>query len=136
MTDCIFCKIVSGEMNCHKVYEDEHTLAFLDIFPVALGHTLVIPKKHYKDMNDITPEDAMHVMNTVKLVIDLFREKLGLKDFNIINNCGAVAGQVVFHVHYHIAPRSIGDVHEIRMKWTQYPELREKFDELIKRIKE
>lgn len=105
MTNCLFCKIVNGEIPYHKVYEDEHTLAFLDINPTTKGHTLVIPKKHAKDMEDISSEELSFVVESVKKVSSIVKEKLGADGFNIMQANGAEAEQSVFHIHFHIVPR-------------------------------
>ncbi len=101
--DCVFCKIIAGEIPCSKVYEDEKTLAFLDIAPANLGHTLVIPKHHAGRLEDLPEAFAVAVMKTVqkvgKAVASLH------DDYNIIQNNGLFAGQVVPHVHFHVIPR-------------------------------
>ena len=133
MEDCIFCKIISGEIPAYKVYEDTQTLAFFDINPASEYHTLVIPKRHYINMFDTPEEDAVAVMKTIKTVTTLYEEKLGLKDLNVINNSGLKAHQDVFHLHYHVVPRfsdkSLGS------PWTRYPELRDKFPEMLEKLK-
>jgi len=134
MENCIFCKIVRGEANSWKVYEDEHTYAFLDINPVNEYHTLVIPKKHYKDIFDIPENEAVHIMKTIKTITGLYNEKLGLKNVQIINSSGEEAQQDVFHIHFHIVPRFSGDNQNI--KWTVHTELRERFDELLLKLKD
>ena len=98
--DCIFCKIISGEIPCKKVYEDEKTLAFLDIQPKAPGHTVVIPKKHYINILDCPKEVLAAVIYTVQRVAKKYTA------VNVINNSGAKAGQEVFHLHFHVIPRA------------------------------
>ena len=105
MNDCIFCKIVNGELPSYKVYEDEHTSAFFDITPITEYHTLVIPKKHYVNIFDIPADELGHIMRAVKHVADDMAQKYGIKNLNIINNSGAAAGQEVFHIHFHIIPK-------------------------------
>jgi len=117
-----------------EIYEDEHTYVFLDIHPAAEYHTLVIPKKHYINMLDVTEDDAVHVMRTVNKIVKLYREKLGIEHLQVICNSGAQAEQVVFHLHYHIVPRAAGDGQDV--KWTTHPEWRERFDEMLKRLRE
>ena len=103
-TDCIFCKIISGELPSSKVYEDNDVLAFLDIKPVNPGHTLVIPKKHFENIHD-TPDDIFaKTMVAAKKIADAIL-KLGAKGVNIGMNNGSAAGQIVFHAHIHIMPR-------------------------------
>ena len=133
MTDCIFCKIVRSEIPSSKVYEDEHTLAFFDIHPTSEYHTLVIPKKHYVNMFDIPEDEAVCLIKTIKKIITMYEQKLDLKDVNVINNSGAKAHQDVFHLHFHIVPRFTENKHGT--PWTRYPQLREKFSEMLEKIK-
>src|SRR5690625_2609163 len=109
MSDCIFCKIVKGEAKSWKVYEDEHAYAFLDINPVNEYHTLIIPKEHYENIFDISETELLNVMSVLKKVVTLYNEKLGIKNVQIINSSGLEAQQDVFHIHFHIVPRSKGD---------------------------
>ena len=105
MDDCIFCKIVRGEIPSEKVYEDDHVLAFLDITPVNKGHTLVIPKTHIENIYGF-PDDTLEAV--MKVVRDLsVRVKAATKadGINVIINNEGAAGQIVFHAHYHIIPR-------------------------------
>jgi len=133
MDDCIFCKIVRGEVPSYKVYEDEHTLALLDIFPACEYHTLVIPKKHCVNMFDIPPETAAHVMHTVKKVVALYESKLGLNDVHLVSNSGAKAGQTVFHLHFHIVPYFNDS--KLPIPWPEHVELREKFPKMLEGLK-
>ena len=105
MSDCIFCKIVRGELPSFKVYEDEHVLAFLDINPVNPGHTLVIPKKHSTDIFEIDEEAWGHVMQTSKRIAHALESALSPTGVNLTMNNRAGAGQVVFHAHVHVMPR-------------------------------
>ena len=130
MENCIFCKIIRGEAKSWKVYEDEYTYAFLDINPVNLYHTLVIPKKHIENIFDASTDDLVHVMETIKRITDIYRDRFGIENVQIINSSGEQAQQDVFHLHFHIVPRHTGDGQDIR--WTVHRELRERFDELIK----
>lgn len=108
MTDCIFCKIIKGEIPSVKLYEDSEALAFLDINPINLGHALVIPKKHFQNILE-TPEDIMvHMMKVVKKVSHGL-EALKPDGINIKINNKEAAGQDVFHSHIHVIPRYIGD---------------------------
>ena len=106
---CIFCKIIAGEIPCHKVYEDDKVLAFLDIKPLNLGHTLVIPKKHYENLEEINEEELTALTLAVKKIGRLVKEKLGVAGYNISENNGEVAGQEIMHLHFHIIPRQEGD---------------------------
>ena len=109
MEDCIFCKIVKKEIPAQIIYEDEDSLAFLDIAPVHPGHTLVIPKKHSKDIFDISEEDFSNVMKTVQKITPAVKEAVRADGINIGNSNGKAANQVVFHLHVHIMPRYEGD---------------------------
>ncbi|HTR18583.1 MAG TPA: HIT family protein [Candidatus Paceibacterota bacterium] len=109
MPDCIFCKIVRGELPSYKVYEDEKTLAFLDIRPVNAGHTLVIPKKHSTNIFDIAPEDWQAVTEAVRKIAIAIEKTLKADGVNIGMNNREHAGQVVHHPHVHVIPRFKGD---------------------------
>lgn len=100
--DCIFCKIVNGDIPCMKVYEDEIVLAYLDINPDSDGHTLIIPKKHYKDINDIEDDVLLHIQKTARKVMSILEEKLNCNGFALLQNNGDV--QEVKHYHLHIKP--------------------------------
>jgi histidine triad (HIT) family protein len=107
--NCIFCKIIEGEIPCTKVYEDADTLAFLDINPINPGHTLIIPKEHYMNIFE-TPEEVLtKMMQTIKKVAHGISAGLGITDMNIGMNNGAISGQTVFHSHIHLMPRHEGD---------------------------
>ena len=105
MSDCIFCQIVTGQIPSSKVYEDEEVLAFLDITQVTKGHTLVIPKKHYRNMLEMDAEAASSLFARVPKIAKQLQEKLGSSGINIINNNEEAAGQTVFHTHVHLLPR-------------------------------
>ncbi|MBI4599180.1 HIT family protein [Candidatus Uhrbacteria bacterium] len=113
MPDCLFCNIVRGEIPCHKVYEDERVLAFLDIQPVNPGHVLVIPKTHSANMVHMAPEDLHAVMDAVQKIAPALLRAVGFEGFNLGVNTGAAAGQVVFHTHFHVMPRRPGDGYEL-----------------------
>ena len=103
--DCVFCKIVRGEIPSHKVYEDDDVLAFLDIGQVTKGHVLVIPKEHYDNFL-ATPQEIMHkVMDVAQRIGQVQIMKLGAKGVNILSNVNKEAGQSVFHFHVHVIPR-------------------------------
>ena len=102
MSECIFCKIIAGELPCQKVYEDENILAFNDINPVADTHVLVIPKKHIASLADLTEETDERLMGKFTLSIPKIAKKLGLKGFKTVINTGKEGGQIVFHIHAHI----------------------------------
>ncbi|OGL60985.1 hypothetical protein A3H10_03335 [Candidatus Uhrbacteria bacterium RIFCSPLOWO2_12_FULL_46_10] len=109
MSDCIFCKIIAGEIPSEKVYEDEHVLAFLDIAPVNPGHTLVIPKTHSSDFLDTTESSLIVVVKVLPKIAKAIMWAVGADGFNIGVNNGAAAGQIVPHMHFHVIPRLSGD---------------------------
>lgn len=105
VSDCIFCKIVAGEIPASKVYEDDHFLAFLDISQVTPGHTLVIPKKHARNLLEMTPDETAALFNIVSRVTKKVESATQPQGMNIISNMEEIAGQSVFHSHVHILPR-------------------------------
>ncbi len=114
-SDCIFCRIVRGELPSTKVYEDNQVLAFMDIGPIIQGHTLVIPKEHVDPITAATPEQLAQVMAVVQKVAAAQLKGLGANGVNIHQSNGSCAGQVVPHVHFHVIPRFEGDGH--RWNW-------------------
>jgi len=127
MEDCIFCKIIAGKASAEKIYEDESTLAFLDIFPASQGHSLVIPKKHYRALSDMAADDLSATIKTVQKIGKAVAKAMGADGFNIVQSNERAAGQVIFHVHFHVIPRKEGD--KLSFSW---PHLREKDIELPK----
>lgn len=109
MKDCIFCKIINGEMPSYKIYEDDFCLAFLDISNDIFGHTLVIPKKHYENVMTCDNKTLSRIMETCKKIGTHYVKDCGFDGFNILNACGKAAEQSVFHVHFHILPRKEND---------------------------
>lgn len=109
MDDCIFCKVVSGEIPSYKLYEDDKTIVFLDIFPVSKGHALVIQKMHEKDVLHSSDENAQAILATARKVAPSILKTVGATDANMVFNSGTHAGQTVFHTHFHIIPRHEGD---------------------------
>lgn len=103
MNDCLFCKIIAGDIPSEKIYEDEYTYAFNDISPVAPIHVLIIPKKHISMINDVDEEDA-EIMGRLFVAAQKISKQLGVADegFRTVMNCGEAAGQTVFHVHMHL----------------------------------
>jgi len=106
---CIFCKIIAGEIPSYKVYEDEFTLAFLDINPVNPGHTLVIPKKHFANIDEVDEETLSLVIKTVKKVGESLKKNLAVPGYNVLENNDPASGQVVPHLHFHVVPRVLDD---------------------------
>lgn len=109
MADSIFSKIVAGTLPSEKVYEDEHTFAFLDIAPTNPGHTLVIPKEPYENIYELPADLFQKVMATVHTLAPIIKKAVGADGVNIIMNNESAAGQIVPHAHIHIVPRFTGD---------------------------
>lgn len=107
--DCIFCRIVAGDLPTVRLYEDEDVLSFLDIRPLRPGHALVVPKAHCVDLRDCPPELGTALLASVQRVAAAVCEATGTAGFNLFNANGQVAGQEVFHLHLHILPRLPGD---------------------------
>lgn len=107
--DCLFCKIIAGEIPAHRVYEDDAVIAVLDIKPVNPGHTLVIPRTHSDALHDADPETVASVARATQRVGKaLLKAGLG-SAFNVMQNNGGDAGQVIHHLHVHVVPRRAGD---------------------------
>ena len=116
-TDCVFCKIVAGQLPASKVYEDSDTLAFMDIGPVVKGHTLVIPKKHYDPITS-TPDAVLHkLISVARKIAQAQVDGLKADGINVTQANGKVAGQIVPHIHFHVIPRFERDSHS----WTWSP---------------
>ena len=105
MTDCLFCKIIDGEIPCHKVYEDEKIIAFLDIQPLTRGHTLVIPKEHASSIDKLSQDSAAALGKALPSVSKALMNATGAIAYNLIQNNGKEAGMSIPHVHVHIIPR-------------------------------
>jgi len=109
MKDCIFCKIIGGEIPCHKIYEDDFCLAFLDISNDKYGHTLVIPKKHYESVMTCDSSTLSRIIELCKKIGNHYVKDCGFEGYNIFNNTGKAAEQTVMHTHFHIVPRKTND---------------------------
>ena len=101
MSDCLFCKIINGDISSNKVYEDDACLAFYDIDPQAPVHFLAIPKAHIPSCGEITPENSAVTAHIFEVISRVTKE-LGAADFRVVSNCGARAGQSVPHLHFHV----------------------------------
>ncbi len=104
---CIFCKIINQEIPSYRIFEDEHTYAFLDISPMSQGHTLVVPKKHSEHVLEADSMTITHCFNTIKRITNHYDDVLNASGYNIISNVNESSGQTVFHTHFHIIPRFI-----------------------------
>ena len=117
--DCLFCKIVAGDVPSLRVHEDERTVAFMDINPATRGHLLVVPREHAADVHAIEAEDLKAVALAAKGLAQRVREKLGADGVNLLNSTGSVAWQTVFHFHLHVIPRYEDD--PLRLPWQPQP---------------
>jgi histidine triad (HIT) family protein len=117
--DCIFCKILAGELPGTIVGEDERTVAFMDINPATRGHVLVIPRTHTPDLLSIDAEDLHAVALASQRQAHRAKELLGAEGVNLVNSCGALAWQTVFHFHMHVIPRYTGD--PLKLPWVPAP---------------
>jgi histidine triad (HIT) family protein len=117
--DCIFCKIVAGELPATIVDEDERTIAFMDLSPATRGHALVIPRAHAADLLAVSAADLQACVLAAQRLAGRMRERLGVDGVNVINSCGAAAWQTVFHVHLHVIPRYVGD--PLELPWIPAP---------------
>ncbi|MCL2104371.1 MAG: HIT family protein [Kiritimatiellaeota bacterium] len=107
-TKCVFCKIIAGLIPATKIYEDERTIAFLDIAPFERGHVLVVPKAHARMLTDLPEEDLQAVIRVTQNVGERLLRQLPCDGFNVFQNNGACASQTVPHVHFHVVPRHEG----------------------------
>lgn len=131
MEDCLFCKIATGNAPSYKLYEDEHTIVVLDIFPAAKGHSLVIPKKHATDLSEGSLKDAQAMIKTVKEFAPRLVNALGGTAYNLGMNHGTDAGQMVFHTHMHVIPRFENDQRTFEKRQASPEELKAVHDEIV-----
>lgn len=132
-TDCIFCKIVAGTIPSHKVLENQYCYAFLDIYPANRGHTLVIPKKHVKDIHDSDGDTYSHVARAAKEVADLLADRLDCEGTTIFQMSRAAGWQTVFHLHMHVIPRWVGD--SLHKPWDIAPASEPELAEVVRQLK-
>jgi histidine triad (HIT) family protein len=117
--DCLFCKIVAGEIPATVVAEDERTVAFMDINPATRGHALVVPREHTADLLSVPAEDLAACAAAAKRLAARVTDALGADGVNLLNSCGPAAWQTVFHFHLHVIPRYDDD--PLRLPWTPAP---------------
>lgn len=132
MNDCLFCKIIKGEIPSQKLYEDENTYVFLDIGPVSRGHALIIPKEHAPDIHSGSEEAALAMMGTLYKIVPKLLNALGATGYNLGMNHGAIAGQEVFHTHLHVMPRYEGQPREFVKSQPSQEELAEVAEQIRK----
>src|SRR5947209_2837755 len=117
--DCLFCKIVAGDLPSTRVYEDERTVAFMDINPATRGHLLVVPREHSRDLLEIGAEDLAACAATAQRLAQRVKDRMDADGVNLLNSCGAPAWQTVFHFHLHVIPRYEDD--PLRLPWVPGP---------------
>ncbi len=115
--DCLFCKIIKGEIPCYQIYEDDFVIAFLDIHPHAPGHTLVIPKEHYADFTTITPQLMTHMQKVVAELTTMLMQKMACKGIRIVINYGEL--QEIKHFHIHLIPNQTNQETNVDTIWQQ-----------------
>lgn len=130
--DCIFCKIIAGEIPSYKVYEDESVLAFLDINPVNPGHTLVVPKKHFANIEEADQATLCQVIKILKKVGLSLKKNLAAPGYNVQVNNDPAAGQIVPHLHFHVTPRLADDGLQL---WPQKKYEAGQAEAILKKIK-
>lgn len=133
MEQCIFCKIAAGEIPSSTVYEDDYFKAILDLSPATKGHTIIIPKKHMKDITELEEEYASRILAVAAKIGMAMKNGLGCTGFNVVQNNGESAGQTVMHYHMHVIPRYDGG--EEIVTWPQHETTDKDRDEIAKKIK-
>nr|WP_300308825.1 HIT family protein [uncultured Anaerostipes sp.] len=131
--DCVFCKIVSGDIPSNTIYENSEFKVIMDASPAAKGHVLVLPKEHYKDIYDIDAETAGKLFQLAAVVARALKEVLNCDGLNILQNNGVIAGQTVFHFHMHLIPRYEGD--DVTVKWEGHSMDADEMDQLRRDIR-
>jgi len=117
--ECLFCRILTGELPAQRVDEDDRTVAFMDISPATRGHALVVPRQHAADLLAITPDDLARCARAAQRLARRVPESLGADGVNLLNSCGAAAWQTVSHFHIHVIPRYESD--PLRLPWDPVP---------------
>jgi len=131
--DCVFCKMVAGQIPVTKIYEDEVVLAFLDIGPISDGHTLVIPRRHFEKLHDCPPEFLGQLGSRLGKIAKAVAAGTNSEGYNVLCNNGSAAGQLVEHLHFHIIPRNTGD--GLFYRWPAYKYQQGKIDEIADTIR-
>jgi histidine triad (HIT) family protein len=131
--DCLFCGIVAGSIPSEKVDENEHTVAFMDINPATPGHALVVPREHSADLMEIGEEDLTATILAAQRLSARMKDALGADGIDLINACGAVAWQTVFHFHIHVVPRYEDD--PLKLPWVPEPGDSDEIAEIANRLR-
>ena len=130
--DCIFCKIITGDIPCHKIYENGEVLAFLDVNPLSDGHTLVIPKAHYGKLHECPAEILIELANCLGKLAPAVAGAMETESYNVLCNNGRAAGQLVEHFHFHIIPRADND--GVFRRWPAYEYDQGRAEVIVKKI--
>ncbi len=133
VSDCVFCKMVAGQIPVTKIYEDKVVLSFLDIGPISDGHTLVIPKQHFESIHDCPGELLGQVGSCLGEIAKAVSVAMNSDGYNVLCNNGRAAGQLVEHLHFHIIPRSAGD--GVFDRWPSYKYQEGQIDIIADRIR-
>jgi len=131
--DCLFCKMVAGQIPVTKIYEDEVVLAFLDIGPISDGHTLVIPKQHFEKLHDCPPELLGRVGSRLGKIAEAVAVAMNSDGYNVLCNNGRAAGQLIEHLHFHIIPRNTND--GVFHRWPAYEYEKGKIEIIAEKIR-
>ena len=131
--DCIFCKIIAGEIPCFKLFESDDTLAFMDINPANEGHALVVPKEHYADVHAVSAAAISSTVITAKMIAAAIEKTLSPEGINLLQCNGPAAAQSVLHFHMHVLPRRDGD--ELKLNWGLEPGDMDAIGKLAERIR-
>ena len=132
--DCIFCQIIEKRIPSKIVFEDESSLAFLDIFPISNGHTIIVPKKHYRNLEDIPEQELADIYKIVKKVAVLIHNKLKIDGYNILQNNFESAGQEINHFHVHVIPREKND-QRFKIKIPRFQATEQDLENTLKKLK-
>jgi histidine triad (HIT) family protein len=132
--NCIFCKIVNNQIPSKIIFENDLCLAFLDISPISKGHTIIIPKRHYDNIEDISEQDLASIFKVVKKIAILIHQKLNIDGYNILQNNYKAAGQEINHFHIHIIPRNTND-DRFRVKIPRNQASEEELDKILNILK-
>ncbi|MHC4557652.1 MAG: HIT family protein [Planctomycetota bacterium] len=132
--DCLFCKMVAGQIPVTKIYEDEIVLAFLDIGPISDGHTLVIPKQHFEKLHDCPSELLARISSSLGRIAGAVAAAMNSNGYNLLCNNGRAAGQLIEHLHFHLIPRNTGD--GLFSRWPSYKYQAGKIEEIAAEIRE
>ena len=131
--DCLFCGIAMGKIPAEKIYEDDDTIAFLDIGPISDGHTLVIPKQHFENLHDCPAELLGRIVSHLGKIAGVVAEAMNSDGYNVLCNNGRAAGQLVKHLHFHIIPRNVND--GVFNRWPHYKYREGKIEKLAEEIR-